>query len=430
MFDIQYYLVSVGLFSFYFHFGLFPIAVSPFRHFICYLLSIIRHVIMHFLFGFSAICIPLLLSFPPTTIAGVLSYPYDDLPTFPILSRATGSNSSTNGTKSSGSTCQSGFNKGQFLYSGTFCPIDNSTDTNTTIICPGPVSSGECLALSLCFLPAGLNKAPPPPDNSSDSSQCSSSVSILTVLAVVNIVEAASNLIQGHDNVRNKLFSFRKYLHLKDQSEFWGPRAGLMAALWTFIPNVLISGIQSWAENKKQFSFGSILGMYALRPRGTFLVFTMIRLTGWGGFKFTAFDSIVTESILDVVALPWALTFVLTNHGKDSDGAKGCGIEGYEPSDDGRVGLAYSSFGWSSFAGVVSSLVLAQFVVMSFNKKLSKEDMSDKDEFEVDGHSWLRRVLWREKRQWVPLVVAMGTFISNWVLWGRKFISFFGGDDE
>ena len=380
---------------------------------------------MYFPTHLTALFIPLVLSFPLTVLGGVLSHPYHDLSTFPVLSRAT-SNSSRNSTTNY-YTCSNQYNKGIFLPNGTFCP---TTNTTTTILCPTTVTSGSCLPLSVCFLPAGLNKPPqPPPHNStsSPSSKCSSPISILTVLAVVNIVEAASNLMQGHDRVREKLFTFRQYLGLKDASDQWGPRAGTVTALTTFLVNVLVPGIQSWAENKEQFSFGSLLGMYALRPRGTFVMFAMIRLTGWWGFKFTAFDSIVTESILDVMALPWALTFVLTNHGKDSDGAKGCGIEGHEPRNDGRVGLVYSSFGWASFAGVVSCLVLAQFVVMSFNKPLSKEDTDLKDEeayIDWKMRSWLYMVVWREKRQWVPLVVAMGTFISNWVLWGRKCISF------
>lgn len=317
------------------------------------------------------------------------------------------------------------FRRNLFLPNGTFCST-TANNANTTVVCPTTPEGVECLSFSVCFLPAGLNKAPPPPSNSTDSSQCSNSISILTVLAVVNIVEAASNLMQGHDRVRRHLFRLRRFLRLSNQeSAFWSPVSGTLSALTTFCLQVLIPAIGSWTENKGQFSFGSLLGMWTLRPRGTFVMFALIRLTGWGGFKFTTFDAIVTESILDLAALPFALTAVLTNHGPDSDGVKGCGIQGYRRGeDDVRVKMAYASFGWATAAGVISSLVLAQFVIMSFNKHLTQEDMAEKDEEETWQGSWRRRVLTREKRQVVPIIVAMGTFIANWVLWGGKTLAF------
>jgi hypothetical protein len=232
--------------------------------------------------------------------------------------------------------------------------------------------------------------------------------------------------MQGHDRVRRQLFRLRRFFHLSNQeSAYWSPLSGTLSALTTFCFQVLIPAIGSWSENKEQFSFGSLLGMWTMRPRGTFVMFALIRLIGWGGFKFTAFDAIVMESILDLVALPFALASVLTNHGPDSDGAKGCGIQGYRRGErDGRVRMSYASFGWATAAGVISSLVLAQFVIMSFNKPLTQEDMTEKDEEETWEGSWWRRVLTREKRQVVPMIVATGTFISNWVLWGRKITAF------
>ncbi|KAH6854053.1 hypothetical protein B0I37DRAFT_360957 [Chaetomium sp. MPI-CAGE-AT-0009] len=315
-----------------------------------------------------------------------------------------------------------------FLSNGTFCSTTNN-NTNTTIICPTtPNYTGECPAFAVCFLPAGLNKAPPPSGTPTDPSRCSGSVNILTVIAVLTIVEAASNLMQGHDRVRRQLFRLRTgFFRLPEKdSPYWGPLSGTLSALTTFLIHVLIPAIVSWVDNKEQFSFGSLLGMWTMRPRGTFVMFALMRLIGWAGFKFTAFDAIVTESILDVIALPFALTAVLTNHGPDSDGAKRCGIQGYDGAeDDIRLGMAYASFGWATTAGVISSLVLAQFVIMSFNKNLTQDEMAEKDEEEAEERSWLRRVLTREKRQLVPIIVAMGTFISNWVLWGQ-FISLQG----
>ncbi|KAK4209952.1 hypothetical protein QBC37DRAFT_293547, partial [Rhypophila decipiens] len=264
---------------------------------------------------------------------------------------------------------------------------------------------------------------------------CSSQISILTVLAVINIVEAASNLIQGHDRVRGHLARFRDVVpgYFRRSAAGWTPVAGTISALTTFFFQVLLPAIGSWAENKDRgFSFGGLLGMWVLRPRGAFPMFILVRLVGWAGFKATLFDAIVTESLLDLVALPWALTFVLTSRAGNADGPKGCGVEGYEgPSDsqDMRLGLAYASFGWATAAGVMSSLVLAQFVIMSFNKgeSLTPEELKEKDEREKEeeeergrrGWFW-RRMVVREKRTMVPVVVAMGTFIGNWVLWGRK----------
>ncbi|EAQ84549.1 predicted protein [Chaetomium globosum CBS 148.51] len=300
--------------------------------------------------------------------------------------------------------------------------------TNTTTLCPTtPEWSGECPFLSRVLPPRRPQKTPPQPPpstNPTNPSRCSSPVSILTILAVVTIIEAASTLMQGHDRVRRQLFRLRGTLfRLPDkQSPYWTPASGTVSAFTTFLFQVLLPAIISWSENKSQFSFGSLLGMWTMRPRGTFVMFALMRLIGWGGFKFTAFDAIVTESILDVIALPFAVTAVLTDHGPDGEGAKGCGIQGYEAvEDDVRVGMVYASFGWGTAAGVISSLVLAQFVIMSFNKRLTQEEMAEKDEEEAwQGRwSWWGRVLLREKRQLVPIIVAMGTMISNWVLWGR-----------
>ncbi|KAM7198956.1 hypothetical protein V8F33_004693 [Rhypophila sp. PSN 637] len=431
----------------------------------------------------------LLFTLSTQTLGSVLShyaYHLNSEPSFPVLARqqtTRGDNSSsTNSTDDDSSgrrprrtDCEIFANR--FLSNGTFCSTISQVDPNTThhvpITCPTRPQGGICLPLSACFLPAGLNSpphsiqlllsapaSPPEPANNTNSSSssnpaksapsgdCSSQISILTVLAVINIVEAASNLIQGHDRVRGRLARFRDVVPGYFRSaagssssstargtlnrESWTPVAGTISALTTFFFQVLLPAIGSWAENKDRgFSFGGLLGMWVLRPRGAFPMFILVRLVGWAGFKATLFDAIVTESLLDLVALPWALTFVLTNRAGDSDGPKGCGVEGYErPSDsqDMRLALAYASFGWATAAGVMSSLVLAQFVIMSFNKgeSLTPEELKEKDEREKEeeeergrrGWFW-RRMVVREKRTIVPVVVAMGTFIGNWVLWGQ-----------
>ncbi|KAH6617402.1 hypothetical protein F5144DRAFT_586354 [Chaetomium tenue] len=387
-------------------------------------------VIMHSFLTFASTCSLLLFSFPSAALGAVLGSPYHDFKLYPppILARQT--NSSTNSTRPSRNFDSCPYRPNLFLSNGTFCST-TAPITNTTALCPTtPEWSGECYSLSVCFLPAGLNKAPPPLRNPTDTTKCSSSVSILTILAVVTIIEAASTLMQGHDRVRRQLFRLRGTLfRLPDkQSAYWTPASGTISALTTFLFQVLLPAIISWSENKDQLSFGALLGMWTMRPRGTFVMFALMRLIGWGGFKFTAFDAIVTESVLDVIALPFALTAVLTDHGPEGEGAKGCGIQGYEGvEDDVRVGMAYASFGWATAAGVISSLVLAQFVIMSFNKRLTQEEMAEKDEEEAwqGKWSWWGRVLLREKRQLVPIIVAMGTMISNWVLWGH-FISLQG----
>ncbi|KAM7185249.1 hypothetical protein V8F20_011876 [Naviculisporaceae sp. PSN 640] len=425
--------------------------------------------------SFPSLLVFLLFTSTVTCTILVHSTPYHPYSahSFPVLPRQTtrGNNSSpNNSTNNDGGrgrryqeTCESEYLANRFLSNGTFCSTvvpeiqGNETDFPPEITCPGDVKAHYCLALSSCFLPAGLNTPPhtiqdilanasnPSQNQTAESSapkgDCSSQVNILTVLAVINIVEAASNLIQGHDRVRSQLARFRDIVRFRPKEEgkgiipgnpeSWTPMAGVLSGLTTFFFQVLLPAIGSWTENKDRgFSFGGLLGMWILRPRGAFPMFILIRLVGWGGFKSTLFDAIVTESILDLVALPWALTFVLTKREGNADGPKGCGVQGYEPpgNEDMRLKLAYSSFGWSTFAGVISCLVLAQFVIMSFNKgdSLRPENLKEKDEEEAEddrikgrrGWFW-RRMVYREKRQLVPMVVAMGTFISNWVLWGQ-----------
>ncbi|KAJ4419819.1 hypothetical protein N0V82_004754 [Gnomoniopsis sp. IMI 355080] len=205
----------------------------------------------------------------------------------------------------------------------------------------------------------------------------------------------------------------------------WTPLSGTLSALSTFASQVLISAIVSWASNK-HFSFAGILGMWTLRPRSAFISLILVRAVGWSGFKATMFDIIVSESILDVIALPFALTLLLG--AQNSDG-KTCGLTGYHP-DDQRLDLTHSSFGWSTAAGVLSSIVLAQFLIMSFNNPLYPEALAEKDEegkWDKMEFGWKRYFFRHEKRQILPIILAMGTLISNWVLWSQ-FMSLQGNN--
>lgn len=124
---------------------------------------------------------------------------------------------------------------------------------------------------------------------------------------------------------------------------------------------------------------------------------------------------------MDLLSLLFVLRFLTSSH--ENDG-KACRIPGYRPLD---MHLR-ASFGYAVAAGAVSSLVIVWFFEMSrshkiWNKDIEEEMDNDLDVIDKCG-SYLQRslrLLVMEKKLILPLIIAMGAFVSNWTLWGSEY---------
>lgn len=148
------------------------------------------------------------------------------------------------------------------------------------------------------------------------------------------------------------------------------------------------------------------------------------------------YDIVVTESLQDLFSLPFALVFRISRQGNTA--LSSCGnLHGYDiKNTDGAETYDFimASITFDVVIGVISSLLLASFFVLMcvgrvWNSEIESR-MLEKLE-EVSSYDRLRWRIWGrftlDLKLVVPLITAMGAFISNWILWGSKcpFPSFF-----
>lgn len=305
---------------------------------------------------------------------------------------------------------------------------NGSLSTNSSLVCPGLVSDGDCSAFHYCFLPDGstgtnitLTIASTNGTTSKTTTKCSTPISILTTLAVLNVLDAAFSLLMGHTYIRERIPK-PSCLRSDPDSDRWTPAWGLINATLHIIPMMISAGISR--SHNPGMTFASILGMWTMRPRGTFIVFLIVRSFAWHGFCNTIYDTVMTESLLDLFSLPFALHFLTGTHAETQSS---CNLSGWFPNDD-PVKLLHSSFGYATFAGVMSAIFIVYFLVLSLNGKIWKKELEEEEELDWDkvdhSHNYISRIVIRlcmEKKLIFPMIVTMGSFISNWVLWGSKY---------
>jgi hypothetical protein len=290
------------------------------------------------------------------------------------------------------------------------------------------VDGEDCPALYYCFLPDGttktlLNTNTTNATNSTQTTPCSTPISILSTLGVLNVLDAAFSLLMGHIFIRDRIPK-PSCLRSDPDSDRWTPAWGLINATLHLIPTLISAGISR--SHNPGMSFMSIFGLWTMRPRGTFIVFLIVRSFGWHGFCTTIYDTVITEGFLALLSLPFALKFLT---GSNSNVQSSCNLQGYSPEHD-PAQLLHSSFGYATFAGVVSAIIIVYFLVLSLNDKIWKKELEEEEEREEDkwvlDHGYISRIFIRlgmEKKLIFPMIVTMGSFISNWVLWGSKYSS-------
>jgi hypothetical protein len=326
---------------------------------------------------------------------------------------------------------------GAFLNNGSFC-------SDVSFVCPGPVdSSGDCPALYYCFLPAGTTGTLTPPNGTnlhnstatsspSSPSSCSTSRNILSVLAILNVLDSGFSLFFGHEAIRRRIPRFRCLGNSNGdgKEEQWSLTAGLIGALIHIVSMLISAGITT--SKNPGMDFGASLGIWSMRPRGTFITMLIIHSMPsalWRGFRVSMYDIVVTESLQDLFSLPFALVFWIRSKGNTP--LPSCGnLHGYDINNtDGAetYGFIMASIKFDAVIGGISSLLLASFLMMMCMGRVWNSEIESRmlEKLEaVSNYDRLWRRIWgrftQDPKLVVPFITAMGTFISNWILWGSK----------
>ncbi|KAF2752891.1 hypothetical protein EJ05DRAFT_236389 [Pseudovirgaria hyperparasitica] len=299
-----------------------------------------------------------------------------------------------------------------------FSPSNHSFCHAPTLFCPGTVTpNGDCPSLHHCFLPANLADGPSfSPKNATAANtttttsltahlagECSPKVSILTTLFVMNVLDASKELLTGHQHVRDKLNLYRLVRPSARSTTAWTPATGAFHAATEILMLLVVTTIER--AGNAGMGFGPAMTLWLMRPRWSFLLLFFVKGLAVSNFNNTVWDVVVQESILSLVALPGALGFLF-----GSGNANRCGLVGWERKEAEHF---RNALGFRVFAGAVSALVVSYFCVLAFNRKLDTR-------MERRGNGVFGSIA-AEKKLILPLVVSMGNYICDWILWGSEY---------
>ncbi|CAG8959560.1 hypothetical protein HYFRA_00001461 [Hymenoscyphus fraxineus] len=327
----------------------------------------------------------------------------------------------SSGTRNDSTSSIPGFecDRPKFFPNGSLC-------TNISMTCPGGVEEDFGKGTGPLKLPTvpstNTSSNSTTKQNTTNDSNCDSGISILSSLGVLNIIDAASALILGHELVRQKMPSFHCFT---SDNDIWTPWPGAIVAVLHTLPALVSAAIAK--KNNSGMSFGTIFGLWTMRPRATFIIFIIIKSFGWLGFNATFYDLVITECIQDIISLPFALEFI----SKDNTDGHTCDLQGYKPGREWNPLMwVHKSFQYMIFAGVASSLLLAWFTVLVVNKRLHVKTVEEERAWETKmfGEDREETGCWNKflerfssDMKLIPsIIVSMGTFVASWVLWGSE----------
>jgi len=136
-----------------------------------------------------------------------------------------------------------------------------------------------------------------------------------------------------------------------------------------------------------------------MRPRIGFLTYLWgIIRSDAGDYNFTILDVMLAEMLLGILAVPVALQIWSTRTAT----SLGCRFEGYTYPVT-RLWPIWGALVWNIMAGVSSAFLLATFIIRRFKESSKGKDWQFSDEI------------------WPHMVLSIGSFISNWILWTSKF---------
>ncbi|CAG8971960.1 hypothetical protein HYALB_00003296 [Hymenoscyphus albidus] len=213
-------------------------------------------------------------------------------------------------------------------------------------------------------------------------------------------------------------------------NDTWTPWPGAIVAVLHTLPALVSAAIAQ--KNNSGMSFGTIFGLWTMRPRATFIIFIIIKSFGWLGFSATFYDLVITECIQDIISLHFALEFI----SKENTDGHTCDIQGCKPGREWNPLMwVHKSFQYMIFAGVASSLLLAWFTVLVINKRLHVKTVEEERAWETkmfgedreESGCWYKFLeRFSSDMKLIPsIIILMGSFIASWALWG-KFIDIAG----
>lgn len=116
-------------------------------------------------------------------------------------------------------------------------------------------------------------------------------------------------------------------------------------------------------------------------------------------------DLMLSESILNIITLPFALRFLQTQ----SVDQYGCRVAGYSPE---RIHFVWSCFRFAIFSGICSVCSIGFFFLLIFMKKRNGARPQRVNEYELRRATGFHMIF--------TMLIMIGTFVSNWVFWASE----------
>ena len=294
-----------------------------------------------------------------------------------------------------------------------------------------------------CFLPSPLLEFP------ARTKGCPTSFSSLISLFLYNAFSAAFNLVLGHDTTRYMIqqitpaFLTRFFPH----STHWQPYAAIFTTVLQIIGMVVATAIAR--SNGFKASFGALLGLWSLRPRMALLTFIYDAwnrcgsLAHWlkdflhcmggfprehrherlsqafsksGPFRYTLRDTILSECLLNIFSVYFALNF-FQELGQDGFDCK----SRYTGKKLDWVGNMKSALVWKVIGGIASAFVLAgQFLECIKTRYRRTQREAGGWHSNVNDDEGLGIVV-----LFTALFITFVNFITSWEIWGSELIPTF-----
>jgi hypothetical protein len=219
---------------------------------------------------------------------------------------------------------------------------------------------------------------------------------VLTELGIFNTVAIAVSLVTGHQ-------AFRRLVPAFLRSDSWKPWGGI-AMLITHLLAIVVSTFIS-RSNGYESDFLSLMGIWILRPRVTFIMLPLALATGHiqksfsSSYDWTFLDMTIFESLINIVSIPFAfkLRANVNSNLCTNDYVQSTGVQPMFYS------IMNSSLGFTVAAGTASTILFATIIIVALDR--SKEG--------VEG----RRL---SVLKLLFMVLSGGMLISNWLFWVGK----------
>ena len=165
-------------------------------------------------------------------------------------------------------------------------------------------------------------------------------------------------------------------------------------------------------SNGFKASFSQLFGLWTMRPRISFVSFiwkALNHIIGEGdselsqAYDRTVGDTIISECLLNIISLPFALHF-LGSRNSDAAGRA-------PPYYDYDSSSVYHSYGFTTFCGIVTAFVLVWQLLRHYVQRDATHTHEVHNKLNWAFHIALA-------------IVIFGAFLSNWLMWTGRLLSY------